>query len=265
MVWSRAIRGSSLPRAPNHIDVAHAGCVYRVQLRSAQTARRLTLRVSHASGNVVLTMPDRVAFADAKAFAERHAAWIGARLKRLPDPVPFEHGAIVPLRGIDHRIVHTPERRGTVWTEDRPLTSAGDLPATICVSGDRAHLARRLSDYLKRLAKEDLDAAVRHHCKSLRIPARSVTVRDTTSRWGSCSASGSLNFSWRLILAPAFVLDYLAAHEVAHLVHMNHSTKFWTLTKKLCADTDRAEAWLNANGPKLYRYGKARGDDALTD
>jgi predicted metal-dependent hydrolase len=258
MASSRAIHGSSSARATNHIDIEHAGSVYRVQLRSAQIARRLTLRVSHASGAVVLTMPKRVAFADAKAFAERHAAWIGARLKRLPDPVPFEPGAIVPLRGLDHLILHMPERRGTVWTEEHQVAAAENCAAALCVSGDRAHLSRRLLDYLKRNAKDDLGVAVRHHCQTLRIPPRSVTVRDTTSRWGSCSASGSLNFSWRLILAPAFVLDYLAAHEVAHLVHMNHSAKFWALTKKLCADTDRAEAWLNANGPKLYRYGKTR-------
>ena len=265
MVWSRAIRGSSSQRAAHHIDVEHAGSVYRVQLRSAQSARRLTLRVSHASGNVVLTMPARVAFGDAKAFAERHAAWIGARLKRLPDPVPFEPGALVPLRGTDHRIVHLPERRGTVWTEIHALAAADDCAFALCVAGERAHLPRRISDYLKRLAKEDLEAAVRHHCQSLHIPPRSVTVRDTTSRWGSCSASGSLNFSWRLILAPSFVLDYLAAHEVAHLVHMNHSAKFWAITQKLCADTDRAEAWLNANGSKLYRYGKSHSDEALKD
>lgn len=259
MVWSRAIRGSSSTRAAQDIEVEHAGHVYRVQLRSAHTARRLTLRVSHASGNVVLTSPNRVALADIKAFAERHAAWIGARLKRLPEPIPFDNGAIVPVRGIDHRIAHMPERRGTVWTEEAALTPDG-LPA-LCVAGESAHLARRLTDHLKRLARDDLNAAVQHYCGALRIPARSVTVRDTTSRWGSCSASGSLNFSWRLIFAPAFVLDYLAAHEVAHLVHMNHSPKFWALTKKLCGDTDRAEAWLNANGPKLYRYGKARPAD----
>lgn len=255
MIWSRAIRGASTSRAVQHIDVEHAGDTYRVKLRAARTARRFTLRVSHSNGDVVLTMPHRGALADAMNFAQRNAAWIGARLQRLPEPVPFASGEIIPIRGLDHRIVHAPERRGTVWVEFL-LDEHPALPS-LCVAGDAPHLSRRVADYLKRSAKRDLEAAVERYCGLLAIPARSVTVRDTTSRWGSCSASGSLNFSWRLILAPAFVLDYLAAHEVAHLKHMNHSGKFWSLTKKLCAETDRAEAWLNTNGPKLHRYGKS--------
>ena len=89
--------------------------------------------------------------------------------------------------------------------------------------------------------------------------AESVTLRDTTSRWGSCTAQGALNFSWRLIMAPPFVLDYLAAHEVAHLVHHDHSARFWTLTRRLAPETDRAEAWLRAQGASLHRYGADAG------
>lgn len=261
MIWSRTIRGPSTSGSDQHIDVEHAGGTYRVKLRAAHTARRLTLRVSHSSGAVVLTMPGRLKLTDAVDFAQRHAAWIGARLRRLPDPVPFAHGQIIPFRGVDHRIVHTPERRGIVWVE--PSVAASDCdapssPAMLCVAGDAPHVARRVTDFLKRTAKADLEAAVAHYCRALNMPARSVTVRDTTSRWGSCSASGKLNFSWRLVFAPAFVLDYLSAHEVAHLVHMNHSKKFWALTESLCPDTERAEAWLNTHGPELYKYGKSR-------
>lgn len=253
MIWSRAIRGSSTSRAVQHIDVEHAGDTYRVKLRAPSTARQLTLRVSHANGDVVLTMPRRTKLADAMSFAQRHAAWIGARLRRLPEPVPFAPGEIIPIRGLNHRIAHTPDRRGTVWVE-----FPEDALPSLYVTGDAPHVSRRVGDYLKRSAKQDLETAVARYCGLLAIPARAVTVRDTTSRWGSCSASGNLNFSWRLILAPAYVLDYLAAHEVAHLEHMNHSKKFWSLTKKLCAETERAEAWLNTNGPTLHRYGKSR-------
>ena len=261
MVWSRAISGSSHARAVSHIDVTHAGEVYRVKLRSTRTVRRLTLRVSHSSGDVVLTTPNRLALNSAIEFAQRHAAWIGARLRRLPEPVPFIPGEIIPIRGLEHRIVHASDRRGTVWIEALETTEIGSPVAALFVAGDSPHLSRRIVDYLKRNAKQDLEAAVERYCALLKIPARSVTVRDTSSRWGSCSASGTLNFSWRLILAPTFVLDYLAAHEVAHLVHMNHSTTFWTLTRKLCADTDRAEAWLNSHGPSLYKYGKRRAEN----
>jgi predicted metal-dependent hydrolase len=258
MAWRRAIRGSSPAGAAQHIEVEHAGNTYRVLLRAAPTARRITLRVSHSAGNAVLTAPPRAAMTDVLAFAQRHAAWIGARLRRLPEPVPFAPGEIIPIRGYPHLVQHRPDKRGTVWIEQHHALESAISDYTLCVAGDAPHISRRITDYLKRAAKSDLEAAVEHYCRKLETPSRCVTVRDTTSRWGSCSATGSLNFSWRLILAPAFVLDYLAAHEVAHLVHMNHSKRFWTLLRRLCPETDRAEAWLNVNGPQLYRYGKAR-------
>jgi predicted metal-dependent hydrolase len=123
------------------------------------------------------------------------------------------------------------------------------------VSGQEPHVSRRVLEYLKRQAKRDLETAVARYAVLLGKPIPKVTLRDTTSRWGSCSAKGSLSFSWRLILAPPFVLDYLAAHEMAHLVHMNHSARFWKLTRKLSSDTDRAEGWLKTHGASLHRFG----------
>jgi predicted metal-dependent hydrolase len=114
---------------------------------------------------------------------------------------------------------------------------------------------RRVRDFLEREAKRDLQAAVARHTAALGIPARRITVRDTRSRWGSCSAKGYLNFSWRLILAPPFVLDYLAAHEVAHLKEMNHSPRFWREVHALCPRTEEAERWLKRHGTDLHRYG----------
>lgn len=260
MIWRRAIRGSSPAGGNRHIEVEHAGDTYRVVLRASPSARRITLRVSHSAGNAVLTMPSHAAMTDVLAFAQKHAAWIGAKLRRLPEPVPFATGETIPVRGYEHLILHMMGKRGTVWVEKREPSEGAIPDFTLCVAGESPHVSRRVTDYLKRTAKQDLEKAVEHYCRKLEIPPRCVTVRDTTSRWGSCSASGSLNFSWRLILAPAFVLDYLAAHEVAHLVHMNHSKKFWTLLRRLCPETDRAEAWLNAHGPQLYRYGKDKSD-----
>ena len=213
------------------------------------------MRVKNGSGEIVLTMPTRGSLKDAQAFAERQGAWIGARLRRLPQAIAFEPGAIVPLRGIAHEIVHCPGRRGSVWVEATHPDLFSGAELALCVAGNAAHVARRIRDYLKREAKRDLEAAVLHYTRELNLPNRSVGLRDTTSRWGSCSSAGSLNFSWRLILAPAYVLDYLAAHEVAHLKHMNHSAGFWKLTRKLCAETARGEAWLKAHGKELHRYG----------
>lgn len=245
------------PRRASSLEVRHDGSTYKVVLKRVASARRYTLRVKNVTGEVVLTMPTRGSLKEAQAFAERQGAWIGARLRRLPQAIPFEPGATIPLRGVAHEIVHRPGRRGTVWTE-APEAQFSQRQAALCVAGDRAHVERRVRDYLKREAKRDLDAAVLHYTRELNLPTRSVGLRDTTSRWGSCSSEGSLNFSWRLILAPAYVLDYLAAHEVAHLVHMNHSARFWNLTQKLCPATERAEAWLKAQGKELHRYGEPR-------
>ncbi len=232
-----------------HLDVAHGGAIYRVALKRLSSARRFTLRVRGATRDVVLTMPARSSLRSAREFAERHAAWIGARLARLPRPVTFEPHSSAPLRGIDHRIVHCPGARGVAWV------ARGDDGPTICVAGDLAHVPRRVADFLKREARRDLEAAVARYCAALGVAARRVTLRDTTSRWGSCSSTGALNFSWRLILAPPFVLEYLAAHEVAHFVHMNHSPAFWRVTRRLFPDTDRAEQWLKTHGPNLHRFG----------
>jgi predicted metal-dependent hydrolase len=135
----------------------------------------------------------------------------------------------------------------------------------IAVAGDSPHIARRVREFLEAEAKRDLAAAVRRYTGALGVAAKRITVRDTTSRWGSCSASQTLNFSWRLIMAPPYVLDYLAAHEVAHLIHLNHSPRFWALARKLSPDTDRAETWLKAHGVDLHRYGQMEPMEEVED
>ncbi len=237
------------------LDVVHAGETHRVQIKRVASARRLTLRVRAARRDAILTMPPRSSLARAKLFVERHAAWIGVRLARLPASTPFGPGAVVPIRGVPHEIMHRPGSRGTVWVEaGKP--AAGLMPR-LCVSGEAPFVARRVQDYLIKQARIDLTAAVARHTAALGVAARRMTLRDTMSRWGSCSSSGALNFSWRLIMAPPHVLDYLAAHEVAHLRHMNHSDAFWATTGRLIPDFMRAEGWLKTHGVGLMRFGAA--------
>jgi predicted metal-dependent hydrolase len=238
------------PREPSAIDVAFGEAVYQVRLQRHRQARRYTLRVQSATREVVLTMPPRGSLKDARAFAQKHGAWIAARLDRLPQPAPFRHGTIVPLRGEPHRIEHRPNERGTVWVE-----LGDDGGRALCVAGEAAHVARRLRDYFKREAKRDLEAASRRAADALGVKMRRVSIRDQSSRWGSCSTTGMLSFSWRLILAPPFVLDYLAAHEVAHLVEMNHSRAFWRLVNRIYPNVARAKTWLDGHGTDLHRYG----------
>jgi predicted metal-dependent hydrolase len=243
---------SNVPRATSiaYLDVSHASETYRINLRRLASARRFTLRVRTATQDVVLTMPARGSLNEAKSFAAQHAAWIGAKLRRLPDQIPFAVGEVVPLRGVLHRITHCASSRGAVWIEP----STANMPL-LCVGGKAPFVARRVRNYLVKEAKKDLEAAVRSHTNKLKTSARKISLRDTVSRWGSCSCSGALSFSWRLIMAPHFVLDYLAAHETAHLLHMNHSKAFWAAVACLTADTERAETWLKAHGSGLLRFG----------
>ncbi|MGV6871177.1 M48 family metallopeptidase [Pseudochelatococcus sp. B33] len=238
------------PSVPERLDVVHEGEALSVRLRPRPGARRFTLRVSMATGEAVLTMPEQSDMAAARRFLDAHAGWIAQRMQRVPLRVPFEAGSIVPLRGEPHRIVHWSAVRGSVGAA---LDAAGQ--PIITVAGEAPHVPRRVKDFLLGQARRDLSAAVARHTASLGVPARSITLRDTRSRWGSCSAQGRLNFSWRLILAPPMVLDYLAAHEVAHLAELNHSDRFWRLTYRLCPGTDEAEAWLKRHGSSLHRYG----------
>jgi predicted metal-dependent hydrolase len=235
---------------PQTFDIVCESETVSVRVRRNAQARRYTLRIHAATRHVVLTMPKRGSMREAKAFAERHAAWIATRLNRLPHATPFAHGTIIPLRGVPHRIEHRPGARGTVWAE-----CGDDGAQLLCVAGGEAHLARRVRDYLKREAKRELDAASKAAARALGVTLARVSVRDQTSRWGSCSTSGVLSYSWRLILAPPFVIDYLAAHEAAHLVEMNHSARFWRLVERIRPDFRRAKAWLNAHGSDLHRYG----------
>src|SRR5476649_81203 len=237
--------------APSTVTVDYGGEIFLVRLRQHRLARRYTLRIHSVTREVVLTMPPRGSVRQASAFAHKHGAWIAARLQRLPDAAPFANGTLLPLRGLDHRIVHRPGVRGTVWIE----TGAGGEPL-LCVAGAEPHIPRRVRDYLKRQAKSDLETASRLAAAALGVAVKRVSVRDQSSRWGSCSTTGLLSYSWRLILAPPFVLDYLAAHEVTHLVEMNHSRAFWRLVERICPQMNRAKTWLDAHGTGLHRYGR---------
>jgi predicted metal-dependent hydrolase len=238
------------PSEPQTIQVVFDRAVYLVRIRRHRQARRYTLRIQAATREVVLTMPPRGSLKEAKAFAQRHGGWIAARLRRLPEAAPFAHGTVLPIRGIEHRIEHRPGIRGTAWSE-----TGAHGERLLCVAGEAPHVDRRVSDFLRREAQRDLEMATRRAAEQLGVTVRRISVRDQSSRWGSCSTSGVLSYSWRLILAPPFVLEYLAVHEVAHLIEMNHSPRFWQLVGTLCPHCDRAKAWLDAHGTGLHRYG----------
>jgi predicted metal-dependent hydrolase len=243
-------------QAASEIEITYEGECFRVALKRVGAARRFTLRVRAATRDVVLTMPARASMRQAQEFTQNHAAWISHRLARLPEQLPFHPDTKIIFRGVEHVLRHRAKKRagdggsGPVWLEEREGRPA------ICASGELAHFERRIADFLRREARRELEAAVRRHAAAVGRAPTALSLRDTSSRWGSCSAKGALNFSCRLILAPPFVLDYLAAHETAHLRHHDHSENFWTLTRSLCSRTEQAEAWLKAHGAHLHRYGR---------
>ena len=218
-----------------------------LEFRRSGRARRISLRLDQAKGRVVLTAPASVARRHALDFLVRHEGWLKARIAQLPITQPFADGATIPVLGVPHLV------RGDVSRlRGLPLRQAG----VITVPGAPEHLGRRLTDFLKAEAKREI--AARAHAKAGIVgrPVKAITLRDTRSRWGSCSGAGRLAFSWRLILAPEFVLDYVVAHEVAHLQEMNHSIRFWRLCATLTdADPKAARAWLRRHGSGLHAYG----------
>src|SRR6202042_89956 len=167
------------PYEPSRLLVKHGSQIYSVRLRRHRRARRYTLRIHPSDREAILTMPPRGTIIEAKDFAQRHGAWIAARLGRLPKAAPFLPGTIVPLRGVAHRIVHRAGQRGTVWTEIR---DSGER--IICVAGEPAHIERRVLDYLKREARKDLQKASISYAQDLAVKARRLSIRDQSSRWG---------------------------------------------------------------------------------
>ncbi len=237
------------PEQP-HIDVAHGASTFRVAVRRHSTARRISLRVRGATGEVVLTLPRSTDLVRAQAFASGHVAWIAERLAVIPAKVSLAAGSLVPLRGVPHRIVR--------WSEAaEPARASFDALGNpvLLVGGGAEEIPSLVRAYLEAEAMSDLRASVAAYAAKAGVSPARIRLKDTTSRWGSCSSRGNLNFSWRLILAPSFVLDYLAAHEVGHLREMNHSDRYWRIVRAMCPATDLAEAWLRRNGHLLHRFG----------
>lgn len=211
-----------------------------VVLRRSAQARQLTLRVPFIGGDPVLTAPRRVADKAIDGFLMEREDWLRAALARTPQPVAIADGTVIPVEGNLHT-VQLSKRRGIAAAQ-------GVLHAPLGNPGGA------LSAWLRGLARDRLATATVHYAAQLGVPSGKLTLRDPRSRWGSCTSDGNLMFSWRLIMAPTQVLDYVAAHEVAHLVEMNHSADFWTIVDRLKPGWQEQRAWLRTDGADLHRY-----------
>jgi len=217
-----------------------------VRWRRSTRARRVSLRIDARAGEVVVTLPPRAGRRAGMALLTTHAAWVMERLAALSPHIDLVPGAEVPLGGVPHVIRHVPEaERKTAWLE----------PGTILVPGRLEQVPRRVAEFLRAEAMRRIQVLSAGHAALLGVKAKALRLKDTRSRWGSCAPDGTLAFSWRLVMAPDWVLDYVVAHEVAHLRELNHSDRFWAHVARLTPHRDAAVEWLRANGPALLRVG----------
>lgn len=221
--------------------------------RINRRARRLIVTVDAVSGRVIVTAPSKRALPEALDFARTRARWISRQLDGGRSAKPFLNGLVFPLRGAPVTIVNEGGPRAGVRLDGDRLIAGGDAK----------HLNRRVTDWLKAEARSALTDRADHYTELLGRKRGPITIRDTRSRWGSCARDGALSFSWRLIIAPPAVLDYVAAHECAHLVHLNHSPAYWRIVKGLGVDARAARDWFANHGAGLYAYGAERAADSI--
>lgn len=213
-----------------------------VVLRRSRRSKRLSLRISRIKGLVTLSLPISCPLTQAKSFLIEKEPWIRQNLMTLPTNIQVCVGAHLLYRGSKFTI-----RMGQ---GKKVMPDSLDL----IVPGPQSMISSRTKVFLKLQARQALRASTDFYSEALGRPYGKLTLRDTISRWGSCSSAGNINYSWRLIMAPSDVLNYVCAHEVAHLVEMNHSSKFWSVVEQLFPNYDQQRNWLKVHGENLHSY-----------
>lgn len=216
---------------------------FEIKVVKSPIARRLNLRIDERFRLPVLTIPRYCSNRKALAFVEQHRDWIQNMLARLPQSRQFADSCILSIAGQEFTIRHDPSQRGAVLRN-----------GSLTIGGAPEFLHRRVSDFLKKYAGEymyrrSVDTAAKIGCV-----VRRVTIKETKSRWGSCSTKNNINYNWRIILAPEYVIDYLVCHEVSHLLHPDHSPAFWNCVQNLCPNWKDGRRWLKVKGRELYRW-----------
>jgi predicted metal-dependent hydrolase len=228
--------------------IAKSGVSVPVRVLIDKRATRVSIRIDSYAREAVATAPALRHALEAISFASERVEWIAERLGALPPPVVFRPGAYIPLRGVIHRLRHAETGR-TVR-----LDKSGTTPV-LWIPGPREAFRDKTRAFFRTAARNDFSERVAVHAKTLKVAPRSIAIKDMRSRWGSCSEDGRLNFSWRLVCAPPFALDYVAAHEVAHLREMNHSSRFWKQVEHCMPDWAPAREWLQERGSALHAIG----------
>jgi predicted metal-dependent hydrolase len=212
-----------------------------VLLRRSAQARRLSLRISRLDGRATLTLPTRVPEREGMAFVRERESWLRKHLSAIEPEMPVEIGATVLFEGADVPVIAGPVKRATLKS------------GALMVPDDPGKVGKRVAAFMKLRARDALADASDRYAAALGRSYNRISLRDTRSRWGSCSSAGDLMYSWRLIMAPRSVLEYVAAHEVAHLQHMDHSDRFWGVVNDLFPNHKACRKWLRDNGGALHR------------
>ncbi len=224
-------------------------CVVPLRVRKHKRARRLTLRIDARGQEIYVTAPPMISLCSVQDFIEKHRSWIEARIVHLQVSHKnsyIKEGQTIPLLGVAHTIRHK-EGRGIAEI----ITGNMGKEPEIIVYSRLEYLPRRVANILKKQAKILITPLVEDYARKVERKVKSICYKDTKSRWGSCSIDGRLSFSWRLVMAPKEIIEYVVAHEVAHLIEMNHGSKFWALCEKLCPDSKKYRVWLKENGHTL--------------
>ncbi len=219
-------------------------------IRRNARARRVSLRLDTRHHHFVLTLPGSVPESQGLAFAASKSAWMEKALLSLPVRRSFQPGETLPLRGVEHRIEHDAQAPARVT-----LIRREDSNPVLFVGGTLTGLDIRVLNWLKRQARQTMTERSEHMAQQLSVTFKQINIGDAKTRWGSCSSRRILNYSWRLIMTPPEIIDYVAAHEVAHLKEMNHSPAFWKLVEYLIPDYKPARKWLRTHAVDLARYG----------
>ncbi|SDR25933.1 SprT family zinc-dependent metalloprotease [Pseudovibrio sp. Tun.PSC04-5.I4] len=238
---------------PEFIEVDMGQEKLPIRLKRNSRAKRYILRIPPGDPAPVITVPARGNLKTAQDFANRQVDWLKQRLGSRPASISFEEHARIPIRGVLHTLRSSGQLRGLSRLDVEDDTEE----PLLLLPGEIQSFSRKTKDFLRKLAKEDLEAHVQHFTKQLGRNFHSITLRDTKTRWGSCSHDGKLSFSWRLIMAPPDILEYVAAHEVAHLERLDHSPDFWRICEQLAPHTKPAQNWLKEHGPQLHLYGQS--------
>ena len=216
-----------------------------LRLRRDARAKRMILRIDNKLEGAVVTLPLWTSEREALLMVQEKSDWVLTKLDTIPPKIAFESGAIIPLLGEYYNIFHDPNQREVVIKSRHEIR----------LGGRKEHLSRRLGDWLRKEAKIIIQPKAIEMAEKFNWKIGRISVRDTKSRWGSCAPSGNLSFCWRLIFAPEWVLNYVIAHEVSHLLHMNHGLEFWQTVANFNVRGDEARVWLSKNAEHLHRYG----------